>query len=425
MTDSEYTHDEMAIQDADAQISSARPVPYISVHAFCDDQNTAAAVYAMAQDRRMSKAHVSVEMGGLAGAYAWFAANPTPNLIIIETMLDSQSMLAQLDQLATVCDENTKVIMIGHMNDVLLYRQLMQRGVSEYIVAPIQPIQVMESISNLFTDPDTGPIGEVIAFIGAKGGGGSSTVCHNAAWALSESVGKDVVIADYDLAYGTSGLNFNRDPVQGIADALLAPDRLDEVLLERLLDKCTEYLSLFAPPSTLDKTYDITPDASDRVITVLRNNIPYVAVDVPNSWNAWTEQMLLHADQVVITAEPDLANLRNTKNLVEVITSARDNDKPPVLVMNKIGVPKRPEIPVADFASAIGIQPRTVLDFDANLFGTAANNGQMIGEVSVKAKAAESFRQLSNYLSHSMQSKVEKKSVLSPLFDKLNIKKAG
>ena len=79
---------------------------------------------------------------------------------------------------------------------------------------------LMESISNLYNNPDTDPVGHVFAFIGAKGGVGSSTVCHNVAWTMSEVLKSDVTIADLDLAFGTTGLDFNQDPVQGIAEAL-------------------------------------------------------------------------------------------------------------------------------------------------------------------------------------------------------------
>ena len=157
-------------------------------------------------------------------------------------------MLAELDRLAECCDAGTKVVVIGHTNDVVLYRELLKRGVSEYLIAPIAPLQLIESLSNLYNNPETDPVGNVIAFIGAKGGVGSSTVCHNAAWAMSEILKSNVVVADLDLAFGTTGLDFNQDPVQGIAEALQSPERLDEVLLDRLLTKCSEHLSIFAAP---------------------------------------------------------------------------------------------------------------------------------------------------------------------------------
>jgi len=101
---------------------------------------------------------------------------------------------------------------------------------------------------------------------------------------------------------------------------------------------------------------------------------------------------------VVITATPELASLRNTKNMVDLLKQARPNDRPPRLVMNQIGIPKRPEIPVADFAKAIGLEPSLTIAYDAQTFGTAASNGQMLAEVSAKAKVSDAIASLAQTL---------------------------
>jgi pilus assembly protein CpaE len=409
--------------DGPADPARARPIPRVNIQAFCEDQDTAAVIEKASQDRRLAKAHVSVQMGGAQAAIAFYKSASTPNLIIIESLLDRTDMLGELDRLAEVCDPGTKVIVIGHINDVLLYRELLRRGVSEYVVAPVRVVQIIESVSSIYTDPETGPVGQVIAFVGAKGGSGSSTVCHNTAFAIASSVKSDVVIADLDLPFGTAGLDFNQDPLQGIADALASPERLDEMVLDRLLSRCSDNLSLFAAPSTLDRPYDIDPNTCDIVIDVVRANVPWIAVDVPHLWTAWAKQVVLRADRVVITAVPDLANLRNAKNLVDQLKSSRPNDHPPMLVLNQVGVPKRPEIPIKDFGHALELEPKIVIDFDAQLFGTAANNGQMIEEVSDKSKAADAFRSLANLLTDRSEQKSERQSVLAPILARLRLTK--
>ena len=282
-----------------------RPVPRISIQCFCDQPDTAETIQVAAEDRRLTKAHVSVHMGGAQAAVAHYQESPTPNLIIIESGLQRDQMLHELDMLAECCDAGTKVMIIGRVNDVLLYRELLRRGVSEYLVAPMSPLQLMEAISGLYNDPESDPVGNTIAFIGAKGGVGSSTICHNVAWTMAETMRSDVVIADLDLAFGTTGLDFNQDPVQGIAEALQSPERLDDQLLDRLLTKCTDHLSIFAAPVVLDRDYDISPDGCDMVIDVVRQNVPFVVIDLPNAWSDWSKRILTQADEVVITAAPD------------------------------------------------------------------------------------------------------------------------
>jgi pilus assembly protein CpaE len=404
--------------------SKARPIPRVSIQAFCEDTRTAEALQSATADRRLAKSHVSVHMGGASAAVAHYLESPTPNLIIVETTLPRQQMLSELDRLAECCDAGTKVVVIGHVNDVLLYRELMKRGVSEYLIAPIGAMQFIDALSGLYNDPTTDPVGNIIAFIGAKGGVGSSTVCHNAAWCMSELLKSNVVVADLDLAFGTTGLDFNQDPVQGIAEALQSPERLDEVLLDRLLTKCSERLSIFAAPVVLDRDYDISAESCDAVLDIVRQNVPFVAVDLPHTWTPWVKRVLLQADEIVITAVPDLANLRNAKNLVDLLKHSRTNDGPPHLVINMAKTPKRPEISVKEFASALELTPLQVIEFDSETFGLASNNGQMIEEHSAKAKAAPQFRELALALAHRREPKEEKKtSALAPILEKLRFKR--
>ncbi|HLA21429.1 MAG TPA: CtpF protein, partial [Pseudolabrys sp.] len=207
------------------------PAPRVSVQAFCDTVETAAAVQAASEDRRLAKAHVKIQMGGATAAVEAYHSSPTPNVILLEAEQHAEEILTRLDQLAEVCDSGTRVVVIGRVNDVTLYRELTRRGVSDYLIAPIGTIDVVRSICGLFSAPDAKPVGRVIAVVGAKGGVGASTVAHNVAWAIARDFSLDSVVADLDLAFGTAGLDYNQDPPQGIADAVFSPDRVDTAFI--------------------------------------------------------------------------------------------------------------------------------------------------------------------------------------------------
>ena len=408
--------------DAIAEQRRARPVPRISIQVFCENEEFVDVLQETSNDRRMSKAHLSMQMGGVTAALEAYRDGPTPNLIILESSSQRDFLLEQLDQLAEVCDAGTKVIIVGHVNDVLLYRSLVERGVSEYLVWPVGPLQIITAISNLYSDPEAEPLGQVFSFVGAKGGVGSSILSHNIAWALSELTNTDVVISDFDLPFGTAGLDFNQDPAQGIAEALFQSDRLDDVMLDRLLSKCSDRLSLFASACSLDKEYDVEREPCDLVLDVLRKNIPYSVLDLPHAWTSWSKYVLMQSDEIVITAAPDLANLRNTKNILDFLKTNRSTDVSPRLVLNMVGMPKKPEISVADFAQIIEVQPMAVIDYDAEIFGTAANNGQMVGEVSKKSKIAQQISELAYLLAGVKPPQEEESSFLAPLLSKIGVK---
>ena len=394
------------------------PAPRVSVQAFCETVETAAAVQSAGEDRRLGKAHLKIQMGGMAAAIEAYRAAPTPNVIVLEADVRSD-ILAGLDQLATVCDPGTRVVVIGRINDVTLYRELVRRGVSDYIIAPITTIDVVRSICNLFSAPEAKSVGRIIAVVGAKGGVGASTVAHNVAWAIARDLAMDSVVTDLDLAFGTAGLDYNQDPPQGIADAVFSPDRVDTAFLDRLLSKCTDHLSLLAAPATLDKVYDFGADAFDSIFDTLRTTMPCIVLDVPHIWSGWTKRALVSADDILIVAAPDLANLRNTKNIFDLLKASRPNDRPPLFCLNQVGVPKRPEINAAEFAKAIESQPIAAIPFDPQMFGSAANNGQMIAEVSANHRTTEMFLQMAQRLTGRSETKKSKGSFLSPLIDKL------
>jgi len=395
------------------------PAPRVSVQAFCATAETAASVQAAAEDRRMTKAHLRVQMGGVAAAAEAYRSSPTPNVILLETDARGDDILDGLDELSEVCDEGTRVIVIGRFNDIVLYRELIRRGVSEYLIAPVLPIDVVGAVCGLFSAPDAKPVGRVIAVVGAKGGVGASTVAHNVAWAIARDLSLDSVVADLDLAFGTAGLDYNQDPPQGVADAVFSPDRIDTAFIDRLLSRCTDHLSLLAAPATLDRVYDFSAEAFEPVFDALRASVPCVVLDVPHAWNAWTRRVLVGADDILIVAAPDLANLRNAKNLVDLLRGARPNDRRPFYCLNQVGVPKRPEIKPADFARALEDEPLAVIPFEPQLFGTASNNGQMIAEVAAGHRTADMFRQLAQVLTGRAAAKKARTGLLAPLIGKL------
>ena len=413
-----------ASQDAGARDEHIAPVPRISIQAFCASADTAAAMQAAGEDRRMTKAHLKIQMGGIAAATEAYRAAATPNVVIIEADGRGDELLAGLDILAEVCDAGTRVLVVGHFNDIVLYREMVRRGVSDYLMAPIGPVDVIRSVSSLFHAIDAKPVGRTLAVVGAKGGVGASTVAHNVAWAIARDVHLDAVVADLDLPFGTAGLDFNQDPPQGIADAVMSPDRIDTAFVDRLLSKCTDHLSLLAAPATLDKVYDFGTEAFDSIFDVLRASVPCVVLDVPHVWTGWARRTLIGADDILIVAAPDLANLRNTKNLIDLLRAARPNDTRPQYCLNQVGVPKRPEIKAADFAKALDFDPIASIPFEPALFGTAANNGQMIAEVSSGHRAAETFRQLAQTLTGRTEVKRSRTSLLTPLIEKLKRRQA-
>jgi len=376
-----------------------KALPRISIHAFCERSETAGTVQAMTQDWRMARTNMKIYMGGLSAAVEYYHKEGTPSLILFESGMRGQELFAQLEQLASVCDENTKVVMIGAANDIRLYRELMDKGLSDYLVPPFHPLTLIRSLSDLYSDPEKPFTGRVVAFFGAKGGVGSSTLAHNVSWGLASKMLQETALVDLDSSWGTTGLDFNYDNTQGLEEALADHERLDETLLDRIMVRHSEKLSILPAAASLGSTAPTAPEAYETLVDGVRALSPMTVLDMPHIWSDWTSQMLVRADEVVITATPDLANLRNTKNLVDFLKAARPNDAEPLLVLNKTGVPKTAEIPVKEFAAAVGLNPALVLPYEPVTYTDAMNEGKMLSDI----KTAESAFQGIMYLAHRLK----------------------
>jgi len=363
-----------------------RALPSISIQAFCDRSETASVINEMSRDWRMKRTNMKIYMGGLPAAIEFYQKESTPGLILVESGMRGSELFAQLEQLASVCDEGTQLIMIGAANDIKLYRQLIDQGVSDYIVPPFHPLTLIRSIADKYSDPEKPFTGRVAAFFGAKGGVGSSTLAHNVAWCLAEGVQQETALIDLDASWGTTGLDFAYDATEGLEEALAQPDRLDETLLDRIMLRHTSKLSILPASCSLGQKPNMSTVAYETVVNEVRSISPMAILDMPHFWCEWTTNVLTNADDVVITAAPDLANLRNAKNLIDFLRAERPNDAEPILILNKMGTSKNNEISVKDFGAAVGIDPALVIGFDPETFIEAANDGKMLTDVKTAAQ---------------------------------------
>lgn len=375
-----------------------KALPNISIQAFCERSETASVIHDMSRDWRMKRTNLKIFMGGLPAAIEYYRQESTPRLIIVESGMRGDQLFALLDQLAAVCDEGTQLLMIGAANDIKLYRQLINKGVSDYLVPPFHPLNMIRSISDLFSDPEKPFVGRVAAFFGAKGGVGSSTLAHNIAWCMSEQIGQETSLIDLDASWGTTGLDFAYDATEGLEEALAEPERLDETLLDRIMLRHTPKLSILPASCSLSARPNMSTEAYETVVNEVRSISPMTILDMPHYWCDWTTNVLAAADDVIITAAPDLANLRNAKNLVDFLKAERPNDGPPILILNKTGVSKLNEISVKDFGAAVGVDPALVIGFDPETFIEAANDGKMLTDIKNAAPTVQGLMYIAERL---------------------------
>ncbi len=371
--------------------------PHIRLHAFCETPAVAAAMSQAISDRRLSCATADTSMGGIRAAIAYCGTHPTPDVLVLESTAARVDLLAELADLAPVCDARAQVIVVGKPNDIALYRELMANGIVEYLLAPVEPITVIAAVLRLFQNEDMTRIGKIHAFIGTKGGVGASILVQNLAWTVSQSASA-TLLADLDLQFGTAALNYNIDCPVGFAAQLPEGDSLDGALVERLLFKQGPHLSILPCATAAHISNDPDVNVIVKLLDLARATFPHVLLDLPSAWSPLVRNALLTADEITLVSEPNLGNLRNARCILEFLKGARANDMPPRLILNRVGMPKRKEIAPKAFATALGIGLSATIAFDPALFSAAEANGQMIGEVSPKASVAAILANLAEHL---------------------------
>ncbi|HVO01912.1 MAG TPA: AAA family ATPase [Candidatus Cybelea sp.] len=369
-----------------------------NIEAFPLSRETEAALEGLRTEREFSKVKLSILFGGLARAVKHYADNPSPRVIIVEDPSGIDQLLKNLEQMADVVEPGRKVIVIGSINDVQVYRRLVSQGVAEYLVGPVSTQEIVEAVVEAIRDPSAKQQGRLISFIGARGGVGSTTVACNAAWTLADMTKDETILIDLDLNFGTAALGLNLDPKQSVGDALLDTERLDHTLVERFLMEHDEHLSVMSTQGTLKELYRPTTETIERLIDLTRQMAAHVVVDLPRQWSDWLSNLLVLSDEVVITAAPDLSNLRDAKMLVDWMRSRRGEQANVRLVLNKLDAAKKTQLSLKDFQESLRLAPIGVLPFEPQVFGQLSNNGQVFGEGARSHKAAATFRQLATAL---------------------------
>jgi len=328
-----------------------------------------------------------------------YESEGSPELLIVETQDPAPAIFDQLDRLSEVCRAGTDLILLGQHNDVALYRQLAKRGVHEYIPLPADPAHLVDAVLAVCTSPDEAKQARLISFIGASGGAGSTTVANNVAWRLGKLHDGEVALVDLDLAFGTVGLDFNLESPQTSAHALAQADRLDGQMLERFLVKHNENLALLTSPADCSNPADIDIAALDLLIKTLRHNSTWVIVDLPRTWSGWVRHVLDASDEIVLTATPSLASLRNAKAAADILNGDQKQTSRVRVVLNRAGASPKTEIPVRDFSKTLGCAPSVIVPYEPAIFAQAANLGQLAGESRKGQRVLEPFNKLATLVS--------------------------
>jgi pilus assembly protein CpaE len=243
------------------------------------------------------------------------AKAPQPDVLLI----DLRGTPAVPPQLAALKRHHpaTNVILLASTLDPTLMLEGMRAGVNECIAEPLRQADIDAAFTRLFGQYSTRVAGPVFAFVGAKGGVGTTTTAVNVATTLTKLSPAGALLIDLHLAYGDAAVFLGADARFSVLDALENLHRLDPQFLKSLVCRTVSGLDLLASadrPTT--RVLDVRRLGS--VIQLAASQYAYTVLDVPRSDLAVLDS-LDHVANIVVVANQELATVRNAGRMAATL----------------------------------------------------------------------------------------------------------
>jgi pilus assembly protein CpaE len=404
----------MMSEAAKAEPSAGNRARFVACVA--DDVTREAVSRAVAQ---LGWSNAKVRAGGLEVALKSIDVNSPPSLVLVD-LSDSNDPVEGMHELAQLCGENTHFLAIGSVNDVSLYRKLVSLGVADYLVKPVSSEVLCEAFTaamRMYSAPGEARETRLFAFIGARGGVGTTTMAVATAWLLAHEFKLRTALIDLDLHFGNLALCLDLEPGRGLREALENPERTDSMLLASAMVKEGEKLPILATEEPLEEQLSFDGSAVAPLLAALSQDYDALVIDMPRSLDSMARQVIALADQTIVVTDLSLSALRDSVRIVDLARSLDARSKP-LLVANQVGADHRGEIGRPEFERGIGHGLDHVVPFDVKAVVASAHSGKALPEAAGNSKAAIEMRKLAARLAGREEEKPTKGGGLLSRFKK-------
>ncbi len=348
--------------------------------AYVCDEASAEALRPIAGD--MGWSIDKVYKGGLRNAVQSLSVSASPQILFVD-LAESGDPLNDINALAEVCEPGTVVIAAGQVNDVRLYRDLIASGIQDYLLKPLQPDALRESLGHahaMLNAPK--PIEasldrphSAIAVIGTRGGVGASTIATSLAWLVSDKEKRTTALLDLDVHFGTGALTLDLEPGRGLTDAIENPSRIDGLFIERAMVKASEKLAVLSAEAPINTPLMTDGTAFLQLQEEMRAAFEATVVDLPRSMLILYPHLIRDTQSMVVVTELTLAAARDTIRLLSWLKANAPQTQVTV-VANRVHAAGQLEISRKDFEGSIERKIDFLIPFDQKLAAQAAKLGK-------------------------------------------------
>lgn len=365
--------------------------------------------------------------GGLRNAIQSLSITASPNILMVD-LSESGDPLSDINALAEVCEPGTIVISVGQVNDVRLYRDLISSGIHDYLLKPLSPAQVRDSLAQaqaVYASPRSNEGGNAnqhvsTAIIGTRGGVGASTIATSLAWLFSADNKLPTALLDLDIHFGTGALCLDLEPGRGLTDAIENPSRIDGLFIERAMIRANDNLAILSAEAPISTPLMTDGAAFMQLEEEFREAFDTTVIDMPRNMLINFPQLVSDVNVVVLVTELTLASARDSIRILSWLKSNAPHARV-IVVANKVQ-PSVSEISKSDFEASIETRLALSIPYDAKAAALAAKLGQTFADANRSTRAGVALRELSKLVLDTRDEAGVSEGGKPSLFDKFDLK---
>ena len=348
--------------------------------------------------------HGRINKGGLRNAVQALSVSASPSILFVD-LSECGDPLNDIGALAEVCEPGTVVIAAGHVNDVRLYRDLVNSGIQDYLLKPFNPEQLREAFSQAqlvlagprAAEPVVDRPHMMTAVVGVRGGVGASSLAASVAWQLSEKQGRSTAFLDLDVHFGTGALALDLEPGRGLTDAIENPGRIDGLFIERAMVKANDKLAVLSAEAPMNTPMMSDGTAFFQLQEEMKQAFECTIIDLPRMMLIQHPHLLYDVSTIVVVTELTLAATRDTIRILSWLKSNAPQAGV-IVVANRVPPTGQTEITRKDFETSIERAVDIVVPYDTKLAVQAAKLGKPLIDVAKSTKLGQAIGELATRL---------------------------
>ena len=344
-------------------------LPAATVAVYSRDHETLEAARNLINDWRFARVQIQVEEGDVTTATNAYKEINSADVVIVQTDTIEETFVKKLEDLGSQCSEGTSAIVVGPVNDVYLYRRMIDMGISDYLVRPVKTEIFADVIAKSLIDKLGVTGSRLIAFVGAKGGVGASTLAQATAWGVSDILGQKTMLIDGAGGWSTTGVGMGFEPSTTLAEAARAAANKDEDSIKRMLFRASDKLSVLASGGDVMLEAPLQPEQLEELLNMLMVTYPVIIADLSHASENMVNAVISKASQIIVVSTPTLTSLRLARSLIQEIKEHRGGDDKGIeMIVNMQGMAAKNEVPKKDIEQAMEFKVSTMLPFDPGVF---------------------------------------------------------